>query len=500
MNSNLRRTDLKLMLHNRTFLLALVLLWLTPSLFGQATAIKTSYVPYTDAQPILEALAEELPPELKGKSADQIKAEWSTWVARRDAEIRRRLVQGDEDSLVNFLLFGTSFTHQPRITGDQVTLLAREALQKRLDATSAPASPEEAKLFELFRARINDLIKGMIAPGNNERLLFARDLVVTQKGYNLQAPAGRDPIKAYLITSLERVLKEQAGYVKALEAARLLGDPREEFYERSKLYRTRGLSLDTSILPDYAIEEALKRMKAQGRLKEGSVRRVAIVGPGLDFTDKQEGYDFYPQQSIQPFAVIDSLLRLGLATAGNFQLETLDLSPRINGHLGRAKQLAQSGTAYVLQLPRNLQAQWKPEAVSFWERFGDQVGAAVPPVTIPGDISEVKVRAVRVKPEIAAKITPRDLNIVMQRVEPAPAERFDLIIATNILVYYDAFEQSLAMSNVQAMLQPGGFLIANNALPEFPFLPLHAVGFVTVAYSNRPNDGEHMVWYQRQAN
>jgi hypothetical protein len=85
----------------------------------------------------------------------------------------------------------------------------------------------------------------------------------------------------------------------------------------------------------------------------------------------------------------------------------------------------------------------------------------------------------------------------MQRLEPAPAERFDLIIATNILVYYDAFEQSLAMSNVQAMLQPGGFLLANNALPEFPFLPLHAIGYVSVVY--RPNDGEHMVWYQHKA-
>jgi hypothetical protein len=31
------------------------------------------------------------------------------------------------------------------------------------------------------------------------------------------------------------------------------------------------------------------------------------VGPGLDFADKQEGYDFYPLQTIQPFAVIDSL-------------------------------------------------------------------------------------------------------------------------------------------------------------------------------------------------
>jgi len=62
----------------------------------------------------------------------------------------------------------------------------------------------------------------------------------------------------------------------------------------------------------------------------------------------------------------------------------------------------------------------------------------------------------------------------------------------------DTLEQSLAMDNVKAMLRPGGFLIANNALPEFPFLPLHAFGYLTVVYSDRPNDGEHIVWYQRR--
>jgi hypothetical protein len=386
-----------------------------------------------------------------------------------------------------------------RITGRQVILLARQSLQKGLETSLAAPSAEEAKLDEILKARITDLIKGMVIPGNNERLLFARHLVVTQKRHNLQSPAGRDEIKKYLLSSLERVLSEQAGYVKALEAARQLGDPREEFYERSKLYRTRGLSLDTSILPDFAIEEALKTMKAQGLLKEGSVRHVAIVGPGLDFTDKQEGYDFYPQQSIQPFAVIDSLQRLRLSQPGSLRLETLDLSPRVNEHLRHAKELAQRGAGYVVQLPRNLQAQWKPEAVGYWERFGDQIGVSAPPAAIPADISEVKIRAVRIKPSVVSQLTPVDLNVVMQRLELAPAERFDLIIATNILIYYNAFEQSLAMANVQEMLQPGGFLLANNALPEYPFLPLHAVGYVTAVYSDRPNGGEHIVWYQRKA-
>ena len=42
---------------------------------------------------------------------------------------------------------------------------------------------------------------------------------------------------------------------------------------------------------------------------------------------------------------------------------------------------------------------------------------------------------------------------------------FDLIIATNILPYFDDVELMLAMSNVAKMLAPGGVLLHNEARP-----------------------------------
>jgi len=54
-------------------------------------------------------------------------------------------------------------------------------------------------------------------------------------------------------------------------------------------------------------------MAQKGLLKPGGVHRLAIVGPGLDFVNKKFGADFYPPQTTQPFAVIDSLVRLRLA-------------------------------------------------------------------------------------------------------------------------------------------------------------------------------------------
>jgi hypothetical protein len=233
-------------------------------------------------------------------------------------------------------------------------------------------------------------------------------------------------------------------------------------------------------------------------LAAGSVRRVAVVGPGLDFTDKQEGYDFYPQQSIQPFAIVDTLLRLGLSKNNNPQVTTFDLSPRVNHHLAGAVQRARRGLSYVLQLPRDPKAQWKPESIQYWERFGERIGNEATPVVVPARAGDLNIRAVKVRPAVVSRLNVMDLNIVLQRLESPPTERFDLIIATNILVYYDVFEQSLAMANIERMLRPGRFLLSNNALLELPSSKLHSVGYLTVVYSSRPNDGDHIVWYQRK--
>ena len=63
---------------------------------------------------------------------------------------------------------------------------------------------------------------------------------------------------------------------------------------------------------------------------------------------------------------------------------------------------------------------------------------------------------------------PVDLNIVLERMNLPAAERFDLIVATNVFVYYDRLEQALALQNVSTLLKPGGILLSNDELPEIP--------------------------------
>src|SRR5262245_17830894 len=103
------------------------------------------------------------------------------------------------------------------------------------------------------------------------------------------------------------------------------------------IFRERGLSSDTTLAIDFGIERALQALGSDGVMRPGAIRRVAIVGPGLDFVDKQNGYDFYPQQTIQPFALIDSLLRVGLASLDALEVVAFDLSPRVIQHLAVAR-------------------------------------------------------------------------------------------------------------------------------------------------------------------
>jgi predicted TPR repeat methyltransferase len=101
---------------------------------------------------------------------------------------------------------------------------------------------------------------------------------------------------------------------------------------------------------------------------------------------------------------------------------------------------------------------------------------------------------VRVQPAVVSSITPRDLNIVVDRLPLRDDERFDLIVATNVLVYYDVFEQALAAANVASMLRPGGVFMTNTAVLPTP--PLRATAeYMRVAHTGERYD--EIFWYQR---
>ena len=203
-----------------------------------------------------------------------------------------------------------------------------------------------------------------------------------------------------------------SGEIAMLSSERRLNDPNVELPDRLTRFRERGLSSDTSIFADFAIDQALDIIKSKEVLGRASVRRVALVGPGLDFTDKHEGYDFYPEQTIQPFAVIDSLFRTGLAAPNQVGLTTFDLSARINHHLQLARERARTGGGYQVVLPRTMQMPWSKNLISYWERWGDTIGKEAKAVAVPPTAGDVSVPFSPFRRRAVDR--PADLNIVQR--------------------------------------------------------------------------------------
>jgi hypothetical protein len=414
---------------------------------------------------------DEVHPVLRALKLDDTitQAVWPDWVVKHDQEIRARLNRGDEDTIINWLLFGTSFTNQPRAIIDQPG--------KNVIAT-----------------RMKDFLAALQSPGADERRLFARRLF-DSIGYAFDSPSEVARLEKYLFNAIDRVIAEQQRYASEAAKAKDSGDLRSRLAAESRMFAARGVSLDTSILANFAIDQALQEMQRQ-RLAVSTVRRVAIIGPGLDFADKSFGYDFYPVQTLQPFALIDSLVRSGWAgDPEGIEVTVLDISPRVHDHIQSARRRAESGSPYVLNLPLELGLPWTPELLGYWRRMGDRIGAAIPAERLPTIGKGLAARRIRVKASIVRNMKDADFNLVTGKWSGSP---FDLIVATNVLVYYDLLDQSLAFTRVESMLKPGGFFLTNNPVAEFPFSRLRATGYRKTVYSVQPEYSDHVFWYQRQ--
>ena len=102
-------------------------------------------VTFEQAAPVLQALLSNLPSALRGRSAQEIARLWPSWVERHDRDVRARVERGDEDSLVNFWLYGTSFTSQPPavpraspLSAAALDMIIKDRLEDLLDRVTRP--------------------------------------------------------------------------------------------------------------------------------------------------------------------------------------------------------------------------------------------------------------------------------------------------------------------------------------------------------------------------
>jgi hypothetical protein len=361
------------------------------------------------------------------QSAGITAATFPSYVDRVRQDNVRRVRDGDLDHLIFYALQSTHFT----------TLAPIEpALSAKSLVESGNRIPPDV------RPRIRACLKAIESSSSDPRVIYFRALIhSTFPNANQREEA--------LLTEYRRAMKFV--YDKEFVAGRA-GQTAV-----AGLYRARGLSTDTEVEAGYVVYTGLGILKSLDPARR--IRRVLIVGPGLDLAPRTSLVESGPPESYQPWAVADALLSLGLSQIGDLVLVGADINPRVVGHIESARSappalmlvsgIGESPTVHVTDEYREYFAQ-------LGRAIGDGSVASVPKV--PSHLSKM----VRVRPEIAQKISAEQLDVVTARLSADP---FDLIIATNILPYFDDPQLMLAVSNISAMLATGGVFMHNEPRP-----------------------------------
>jgi hypothetical protein len=423
----------------------LAFLCLAISVWMLAGSNPVRFLRSTDVQALTAALAEG--PEKLPEFTDA--TEWDTWIRERDGVIRGRIDHGVEDSLSELILFGTSFPAPPKL------------------AAAADAVNAAGDLTANARARLEAFIQA-IDQIDSERFRIVLEFLRRQR-------VTQDELPAFLSGIVRRFALEEAGLKKKQARADV------------------GVSPETSLLINYAIEESLRALKTS-RALPAHIQRIAVIGPGLDLAGDPDVNDFCPPQSIQPFAVLEAVLHVGAANLSEVQIIAVDFNPLVVSHLRTSVVKAQAGHGYVLQLSHPGTAGWNASAVSYWQHFGDTIGTPATPLSAP---SGIEMRAVAVKPQIAARMTVDDLNIVTQTLDTVAGQGFDLVVATNLFAYYTRVEQTLALTSIARMLASGGILISNGISSSIKLQEFDSLGAHHVSYSDSES-GDDLTAYKRR--
>ncbi|MBL8221121.1 MAG: methyltransferase domain-containing protein, partial [Bryobacterales bacterium] len=165
-----------------------------------------------------------------------------------------------------------------------------------------------------------------------------------------------------------------------------------------------------------------------------------LIGPGLDWSPRTGLREDSPPQSYQPYALADSLLRLGLAERGGLNIDCIDINPRVVEHIRLFPE-----TERVIRLVY-------PAGDADWGGYFDSLGQAA---------GKRDGAAFSVDQAVAQRVRAMRMNVLTERL----SESYDLAVATNVLVYFDDKELGLALANIAHSLQPGGYLLHNDLRP-----------------------------------
>ncbi len=343
-------------------------------------------------------------------------AEFDRFIAGIGRRAQERLHEGENDHLVAFVLQSSAFTSEPGIE-PALSAMEFEGAMGRV--------PENVS------RRMDAFLQTRPRAGGDERIPYFQNLV-----------AGRG--KPYLVSAYARTMRFL--YEKEMNHA------------PADLYQERGYATDTQVEANFPIWTALSVLKSLEPAL--AVHRVLIVGPGLDLAPRTGMVDLFPPQSYQPFAVADSVLALGMSTPERLLVNCVDVNPLVVRFFGEFSGRARKTLNLVSGLRRD---QLSGEFHEYFRNLGRKLGDESA-LDLPAPLASHLAKSLRVREDIARRVTAAAMNIVTERYDPSPA--YDLVVASNVFVYFNDCELRLALANIRSMLRPGGYLVHNELRPD----------------------------------
>jgi hypothetical protein len=368
---------------------------------------------------------------------------FASFVDRTRAENERRVREGDLDHLVFYILQSSDLISLPPIE----PALSAKALVDGMDEPTRQAflrgdSVPLTWIPKSADARIERALISLQGDISLPRLDYFRALTRAVYPSFTDRPAG---LRREYLRAMRFVYQKEFVAQRAERPAEAVAE----------LYRARGLSTDTAVEAGFVVREGLGI--AAGADPSRRIRRVLIVGPGLDLAPRTSFNQDAPPQSYQPWAVMDALLGLKLSTADDLAIVGADINPRVVQHLQRDR-----ATPPSLRLNSEIRdgdgVTLRPDFREYFIGLGATIGAPGIVEIRDGHMSK-RVRANAVAARALDSVL---LDIVTERLHEKP---FDLIVATNILPYFDDTQLALALSNIASMLAPGGLFLHNERRP-----------------------------------
>jgi len=255
-------------------------------------------------------------------------------------------------------------------------------------------------------------------------------------------------------------------------------------------------------------------------------KRILIVGPGLDFSNPELGEEI-PQQSYEPFAILDILLKSNRSDFKDIQIDLFDISARVVEHWENllksasqdkpAKLFLVSGSAML----RGGNPVSNEIITSYIAHFGESLPGVTSeistrksrrPVPRTLDPDSVSVRTLTIPPAVVKKFRPfqGDLTTTdFQRLALRNGGKYDLIFCFNTMEYLNETERALAGINVRESFSTNGLFVTDNRFEtdsgERPqqaknagsaAKPIFAASFLEIVADITTATGRHIVIYR----